>query len=119
MRHKHNYVELDLKPISRAKSLLELRLKRKVQGWLTAARSGHGHFSAYHERFGHEETDTHCVCGQKRAQLHPFSCPKAREYRQHLWCTKRRKQQAPEEVLGTLEGVAIFAMWASAIGPAL
>ena len=67
-------------------------------------------------RFGHEETDTHCVCGQKRAQLHPFSCPKAREYRPHLWCTKRQKQLAPEEVLGTPEGVAIFAKWAPATG---
>ena len=39
------YVELGLKPTSRAKSLPELRLKREVQGWLIAARSGHGHFS--------------------------------------------------------------------------
>ena len=104
---------------SRAKSLPELRLKREVQGWLIAARSGHGQFSAYHERFGHEETDTYCVCGQKRAQLHPFSCPKAREHRPHLWCTKRQKQLAPEEVLGTPEGVAIFAKWAPATGRAL
>ncbi len=85
------YVELGLKPTSRAKSLPELRLKREVQGRLIAARSGHGYFSAYHEKIGHEETDTHYVCGQKRAQLHPFSCPKAREYRPHLWCTKRQK----------------------------
>ena len=63
------YVELGLKPTSRAKSLPELRLKREVQGWLIAARSGHGHFSAYHERFGYEETDSYCVYGQKRAQL--------------------------------------------------
>ena len=32
------YVELGLKPTSRAKSLPELRLKREVQGWLIAAR---------------------------------------------------------------------------------
>ena len=84
------YVELGLKPTLRAKSLPELRLKRKVQGWLIAARSGHGHFSAYHERFGHEETDAECVCGQRRAQLHPFSYPKAKEHRLHLWCKKRQ-----------------------------
>ena len=78
------YVELGLKPTSRAKSLPELRLKREVQGWLIAARSGHGQFSAYHERFGHKETDTYCVCGQKRAQLYPFSCPTARDHRSHL-----------------------------------
>ena len=87
------YVELDLKPTSRAKSLPELRLKREVQGWLIAARSGHGHFSAYHERFGHEETDTHCVCGQKQAQLHPFSCAHARKHKPHLWCEKLQRQR--------------------------
>ena len=81
-----------------------------------SARSGHGHFSAYHERFGHEETDAECVCGQRRAQLHPFSCPKAREHRLHLWCKKRQRQLSPEEVLGTPEGVAVFAKWAPATG---
>ena len=110
------YVELGLKPTSRPKSLPELRLKREVQGWLIAARSGHGHFSAYHERFGHEETDIHCVCGQKRAQLHPFSCAHARKHKPHLWCKKLQRQLAPEEVLGTPEGVEAFAKWAPATG---
>ncbi len=109
-------VELGLKPTSRAKSFLELRLKREVQGWLIVARSGHGHFSAYHERFGHEETGTYCVCGQKRAQLHPFSCTNAREHRLHLWCKKQQKQLALEEVLETPEGVTVFAKCAPATG---
>ena len=61
------YVELGLKPTSRAKSFLELKLKREVQRWLIAARSGHGHFSAYHEKFGHKGTDSNCLCGQKRS----------------------------------------------------
>ena len=60
------YVDLGLKPTSHAKSLPELRLKRDVQGWLIEARTGHGHFSEYHERFGHKETDAECVCGQRR-----------------------------------------------------
>ncbi len=51
------YVELGLKPNSYTKSFPELRLKREVQGWLIAARSGHGYFSEYYERFRHEETD--------------------------------------------------------------
>ena len=110
------YVELGLKPTSRAKSLPELKLKREVQGWLIAARSGHGHFSAYHERFGHEGTDSNCLCGQKRSQLHPFSCAYARKHRLHLWCNKRLRQLAPDEVLGTPEGVAAFAKWAPATG---
>ena len=103
-------------PTSRAKSLLELKLKRGVQEWLIAARSGHGHFSAYHERFGHEGTDSNCLCGQKRSQLHPFSCAYARKHRQHLWCNKRLRQLTPDEVLGTPEGVTAFAKWAPATG---
>lgn len=35
----------------------ELKLKRELLGWLIAARSGHGHFADYHEKFGHEEAD--------------------------------------------------------------
>lgn len=116
-RHRdRNANKLGLYPTSQAKSLPELSLKREVQGWLIAARSGHGNFSAYHEKFGHEETDTHCRCGQKRAQLHPFSCPNARQHRTLLWCKKQRRQVAPEEVLGTSEGVAFFARWAPATG---
>ena len=76
------YWELELSPITRANALKELSFKRKVLGWLIVARSGHGHFAAYHKRFGHkEETDLYCICGQKRAQLHLFSCPNARAHR--------------------------------------
>ena len=78
-------------------------------GWLIAARSGHGHFADYHERFGHGEQDLHCQCGQKRAQLHPFSCPRARPHRGKLLCRKLGRQPSPEEVLGTSERVEIFA----------
>ncbi len=57
------YLDLGLKPTSRAKSLPEQRLNRQVQGWLIAARSGHGHFAVYHEKFGHEGMDSNCLCG--------------------------------------------------------
>ena len=81
------------------------------------SRSGHGHFAAYHERFGHEEeTDLYCTCGQKRAQLHPFSCPNARAHRALLWCKKTKRHLGPEEILGTPEGALIFAEWAPATG---
>ena len=50
-----SYHELGLEPTTRAKSMPEMALKREVLGWLIAARSGHGHFADYHERFGHEE----------------------------------------------------------------
>ena len=106
-----------LTPTTRIKSLPELTVKREVLGWLIAARSGHGHFAAYHERFQHEEeTDTHFIYGQKRAQLHPFSCPLGRAHRALLQCRRTHKELRPEEVLGSPEGVAVFAHWAPATG---
>ena len=92
------YRELGLSPTTRANALKELSFKREVLGWLIAARSGHGHFAAYHERFCHEEeTDLYCRCGQKRAQLHPFSCPNGRapgrsygvKRQKGIWAPKR------------------------------
>lgn len=34
----------------------------------------------------------------------------------YIWCQKRQRQLAPEEVLGTPEGVAVFAKWAPVTG---
>ena len=109
-----SYRELGLKPSSRAKSMPEFALQREVLGWLIAARSGHGHFADYHERFGHDELDLHCQCGKKRAQLHLFSCPNARPHRGKLLCKKLGRQLSPKEVLGTPEGVKVFAEWSFA-----
>ena len=92
----------------------EMALKREVLGWLIAARSGHGHFADYHERFGHEEEDHRCGCGQRRSQLHPFSCANAREYRAILWCKTQKRQLTPAEILETPEGIKLFAEWAPA-----
>lgn len=70
------YKDLGLKPTSQPKLFPELSLMREILGWLSASRSEHGHFAVYHERFGHDETDIWCRCGQRRAQLHPFSSAK-------------------------------------------
>ena len=90
----------------------EMSLNREVLGWLIAARTGHGHFADYHERFGHEEVDVHCRCGQKRSRLHPFSCPHARLHRAKLFSLADRRPFTPNEILGTAQGVKIFAEWA-------
>ncbi len=50
------------------------------------------------------------------SSLQQFSCPNAREHRSHLWCKKRQRQLSPEEVLGSPEGVAVFAKWAPVTG---
>lgn len=36
------YLDLGLKPTSRARFFPELRLRKEIQGWIIAARSGHG-----------------------------------------------------------------------------
>ena len=106
------YQELKIRPIANAKSMPEMNLNREVLGWLIAARTGHGHFADYHERFGHEEVDVHCRCGQKRSRLHPFSCPHARLHRAKLFSLADRRPFTPNEILGTAQGVKIFAEWA-------
>ncbi len=109
------YWDLGLKPTTRIKSQPELGLKREVLGWLIAARSGHGHFADYHERFGQEETDLRCECGYRRTQLHPFSCPNARPHRDKI-TSNLGKQLSPDELLGTPEGIKKFSEWALATG---
>lgn len=47
------YRDLGLRLTTNIKAMPEMTLKREILGWLIAARSGHGHFAAYHERFNH------------------------------------------------------------------
>lgn len=56
------YRELGLNPATSTDTLMELAFRREILGFLIAARSGHGHFAAYHERFGQEgETKLDCT----------------------------------------------------------
>nr|CCA28121.1 hypothetical protein SS1G_12417 [Albugo laibachii Nc14] len=52
----------------------ELRLPRWAYHRLIAARTGHGNFKGYHERFGHENIDCSCVCGRERRPWHFAEC---------------------------------------------
>ena len=103
------YQDLGLRPTTNIKPMPEMALKRETLGWLIATRSGHSHFAAYHKRFNHvEETDLHCSCGVRRAQLHPFMCPDARHHRTLLWCKERKRQLKPTKVISTKKRVQIF-----------
>ena len=106
------YHELGLEPTSRAKTIPEMSLKREVLGWLIAARSGHGHFADYHERFGHKEEDIYCRCGRRRSRSHPFSCSSARKWRVKLFSVTDRRLLTQKEVVGTAQGIKMFAEWA-------
>ncbi len=107
-----SYLELGLEPTSKAKLMPEMALKREVLGWLIAARSGHGHFADYHKRLGHEEEDIYCKCGQRRSKSHPFSCSSVRTLRIKLFSITDRRTLTPKEVLGTAQGIKMFAEWA-------
>ncbi|KAM4063409.1 RNase H domain-containing protein [Hirsutella rhossiliensis] len=55
----------------------ELHTKRQHLHHLLAARSGHGDFADYHERFNHEEARIECSYGRRKSPTHPFYCRKA------------------------------------------
>ncbi|KAF7543577.1 hypothetical protein G7Z17_g10620 [Cylindrodendrum hubeiense] len=60
---------------AKTSSPAELQLPRKQLRHLLAARSGHGDFAKYHERFVHE-AELNCSCRQRKSPDHPFYCRK-------------------------------------------
>ena len=52
--------------------------KRATLHRLLAARSGHGDFAGYHERFSHTDSNNHCSCGERKTPQHVFFCGKLR-----------------------------------------
>jgi hypothetical protein len=56
----------------------ELQPPRPILHHLLAARSGHGDFADYHERFAHEGADLECSCGRRKAPEHFLICDKVR-----------------------------------------
>ncbi|PNP56431.1 hypothetical protein FNYG_15350 [Fusarium nygamai] len=54
----------------------ELSLPRAALHHLLAARSIHGDFAAYHERFDHDDARLVCSCGRRKAPDHIFYCRK-------------------------------------------
>jgi ribonuclease HI/exonuclease III len=66
------YQDLDIASTPRRPD--ELQLPRLLLGHIIAARSGHGDFADYHERFKHENAHLLCQCGARKAPLHFFFC---------------------------------------------
>lgn len=88
----------------------ELKLPRPVLGRLLAARSKHGDFADYHERFNHQDTHLLCRCGTRKSPIHFLFCRIA----------KRKAARPPgplSEVipflLGTPKGAIKLAAWFS------
>ncbi|KJZ68930.1 hypothetical protein HIM_11673 [Hirsutella minnesotensis 3608] len=54
----------------------ELALPRTMLYHLLAARTHHGDFADYHERFQHNDACVTCSCGRRKAPTHLFYCRK-------------------------------------------
>ena len=87
---------------------------------LVAARTGHGDFQAYHERWKHHDAPTLCSCGAPKGPVHFYLYQKA----QWVWRRKKRKK-APVQggrqaeidwILGTPKGVEFFLEYAKETG---
>jgi ribonuclease HI len=88
----------------------ELRLPRHLLARILAARTGHGDFADYHERFNHEDAYLQCRCGARKSPVHFFFCR----------IVKRRLPRPPGPpsetipfLLGTPKGAAKLAAWLS------
>jgi ribonuclease HI len=98
----------DLGIISSPQCPDELRLPRPLLARILAARTGHGDFAAYHERFNHEDEYLLCCCGAQKSPVHFFFCRVAKR-------RLPRPQGPPAEtipyLLGTPKGAAKLAAW--------
>ena len=84
----------------------ELSLPRPALGRLLAARSGHGDFAEYHERFKHKDANLTCSCGQRKSPQHFFHCLTGEATARHTW-----EGLSCREVLGTTKGAMLFNEW--------
>lgn len=75
------------------------------------AHCGEINFADYHERFGHDEEDIHCNCGQRRSKSHPFSSSSARSSRVKLLSVIDRRLLTQKEVLRTAQEKKMVAEW--------
>lgn len=98
-RYKDLKIELRKRPP-------ELSLPRAALGRLLAARSGHGDFADYHERFNHEDAKLDCSCGARKDPSHFYYCRRGRRAAAHPWAGSQIA-----EVLRTKEGIAAFGKW--------
>jgi ribonuclease HI len=86
-----------------------LDLRRPILARLLAARSGHGDFSSYHQRFNHADARLLCRCGEPTAPAHFLDCPRTRRGDLLLWDSKGRIDEA--ELLTTTRGGFAFGRW--------
>lgn len=86
----------------------ELTLPRSLVAHIYAARSGHGDYAAYHERFHHEDALTSCSCGAPKSPHHIFHCTKPRI---KIPSHPRKIGDAAKYYIGTFIGAARLVKW--------
>jgi len=89
----------------------ELCLQRAILGRLLAARSGHGDFYEYHERFNHEDAVLYCSCGANKAPDHFYHCPIGQTRARIRVPRLRESAGALGWLLGTTAGAKHFQRW--------
>ncbi|EDN92923.1 hypothetical protein SS1G_08788 [Sclerotinia sclerotiorum 1980 UF-70] len=99
------YKDLQYKHTS---NTITLSLKRATLHYILAARSQHGDFAAYHERFNHTTAHTLCSCGKRKTPLHFFFCKKGKAYKT---LTKSPPSEAIPWLLGIPTGGLALAKW--------
>ncbi|KAK1837510.1 hypothetical protein CCHR01_19868 [Colletotrichum chrysophilum] len=81
----------------------ELTLPRAILHHLLAARSGHGDFEQYHQRFNHTEALPTCSCGEAKAVDHLVYCRKTLVRRLQWPTLQPSSSQEPIGPIGSLE----------------
>jgi len=109
-----SYQRLEIKATHGAPE--ELKLPRWALGRLVAARSGHGDFNAYHERFKHQDHLPTCACGKLKTPGHFYLCTPARR----IWDKWKERPKMPAKdtreriswMLSTKKGAQVFKAYA-------
>ncbi len=86
----------------------ELQLPRKLLGRIIAARSNHGDFKDYHERFNHTEAELYCSCGAPKSRFHFSFCRIAWKHASH---SQGPPSTLIPQLLGTSEGITLLTEW--------
>ena len=84
----------------------ELSLPRTTLGRLLAARSGHGDFSQYRERFRHEDAKLECSCGRRKTPHHFYYCRKGHKASPQPWGSRQ-----VDEILRSKSGTRDLHEW--------
>lgn len=103
------YQDLNIQPHTRSSRAREHGLPRWVLGRLIAARTGHGDFTGYHERFQHRDFLATCSCGKPKSPIHFFFCPPTRKRWKDRWKGPKVSPSATIDwILSTAAGAEEF-----------